>query len=109
MSSTGEWKRHVTMMCGDAWELGPLVTEKVIQGLEFLVAADQVSDFTVADVLCRVGVGDADADMAAPGIRATIQGSGAPNAFTRSGWTDEAARPRRSEPATLGVRRSGRP
>jgi len=61
-------------MCRDAWELGPIVSEKVIQELEFLAAADQVSDFTVAEALCRVGVNGAEADMAAPGIRVMIKG-----------------------------------
>ena len=60
-------------MCSDAWQLGPFVTEKVIEGLEFLVASDTVSDFTVAEVLCHVGVDGAEAEMAAPGIRATIK------------------------------------
>ena len=69
-----EWKGHVVMMCRDAWELGPLVTRKVVEELEFLAAADQVSDFNVAEVLCRVGVSGDEADMAAPGIRATIKG-----------------------------------
>jgi hypothetical protein len=35
-----EWEDHVVTMCCDAWELGPDVTEKVIEGLEFLVAAN---------------------------------------------------------------------
>ena len=67
------WEPYVATMCSDAWELGPLVTRKVIEGLEFLVAADQVSDFTVAEILLGVGVDGAEADMAAPGIRATIK------------------------------------
>lgn len=71
--SAGEWRGYVATMCTDAWEFGPQMTQKVIEGLEFLVASDQVSDFTVADVLCRVGVEGAEADMAAPGIRATIK------------------------------------
>lgn len=70
----GEWKEHVATMCRDAWELGPMVTRKVLQELEFLTAADQVSDFTVAEALRHVGVDGADAEMAAPGIRATIKG-----------------------------------
>jgi hypothetical protein len=70
----GEWKGLVATMCRDAWELGPLVTQKVVQDLEFQDAADQVSDFTVAEVLCRVGVDGNEADMAAPGIRATLKG-----------------------------------
>jgi len=71
--SVGEWRGYVATMCVDAWEFGPQMTEKVIESLEFLVASDQVSDFTVADVLCRVGVNGPEADMAAPGIRATIK------------------------------------
>jgi len=73
--STREWERYVATMCSDAWELGPLVTRKVIDALEFLVAADQVSDLTVAEVLLQVGVDGAEAEMAAPGIRATIKHS----------------------------------
>jgi hypothetical protein len=69
-----EWRGHVATLCRDAWELGPLVTRKVVQELEFLDAADQVSDFTVAEALRRVGVNGAEADMAAPGIRVTIKG-----------------------------------
>jgi hypothetical protein len=71
--SSGEWKGYVETMCVDAWEFGPQMTRKVIEGLEFLVVSDQVSDFTVADVLCRLGVSIPEADMAAPGIRATIK------------------------------------
>ena len=71
--STWEWERYVATMCSDAWELGPQVTRKVIDGLAFLVASDQVNDLTVAEVLVRVGVNGAEADMAAPGIRATIK------------------------------------
>ena len=70
-----QWECHVVTMCSDAWQLGPYVTEKVIGDLEFLVAADQVSDFTIAEVLCGVGVDGAEAEMAAPGIRATIKRS----------------------------------
>lgn len=68
-----EWEPYVRTMCHDAWELDGVVTEKVIEGLEHLVSADQVSDFTVAEVLCRVGVDGSEADMAAPGLRATIK------------------------------------
>ncbi|MGD2047781.1 MAG: hypothetical protein PVJ80_14305 [Gemmatimonadota bacterium] len=71
--SKSEWEQHVTTMCSDAWEIGPFVTEKVIAALEHLVVADQVSDFTVAEVLCRFGVDGAEADMAAPGIHATMK------------------------------------
>ena len=69
------WERRVRTMCSGAWQLGPYTTEKIIEGLEFLVAADQVSDFTVAEVLCRAGVDGAEADLAAPRIRATIKRS----------------------------------
>ena len=71
--SKSEWERHVVTMCSDAWQLGPHVTRKVIEGLEFLVASDSVSDFTVAEVLCAVGVDGPEAEMAAPGIRSTIK------------------------------------
>jgi hypothetical protein len=67
------WEPYVATMCRDAWGLGPRVTKKVIEGLEFLVVADQVSDFTVAEVLRRVGVDGSEADTAAAGIRATIK------------------------------------
>jgi len=70
-----QWERHVVTMCSDAWQLGPHVTRKVVEGLEFLVASDSVSDFTVAEVLSGVGVNGAEAEMAAPGIRATIKRS----------------------------------
>ncbi|MDH3206362.1 MAG: hypothetical protein OEO79_07110 [Gemmatimonadota bacterium] len=73
--SRSEWERHVVTMCSDAWQLGPYVTKKVVEGLEFLVVSDSVSDFTVAEVLCGVGVDGAEAEMAAPGIRATIKRS----------------------------------
>ena len=73
MSSGEQWRGYVRTMCSDGWAFGPQVTQKVIDGLEFLVASDQVSDFTVAEVLLGVGVQSSEADMAAPGIRKTIK------------------------------------
>jgi len=73
MSSGEQWRGYVRTMCHDGWMFGPQVTQKVIEGLEFLVASDQVSDFTVAEVLLGVGVKNSEADMAAPGIRETIK------------------------------------
>lgn len=73
MNSGEQWRGFVRTMCHDGWAFGPQDTQKVIDGLEFLVASDQVSDFTVADVLLSVGVRDAEADMAAPRIRRTIK------------------------------------
>lgn len=74
--SKREWERHVATLCREAWQLGPFVTRKVIAGLEFLEALDQVSDFSVAEVLLHVGVDGAEADSAAPGIRARMKRAG---------------------------------
>ena len=73
MNSGEQWRDYVRSMCNDGWAFGPQVTKKVIEGLEFLVASDQVSDFTVSEVLLGVGVRSNEADMAAPGIRKTIK------------------------------------
>jgi len=71
--SSEQWRGQVRTLCNDGWKLGPFTTKKVIEGLEFLVASDQVTDFKVAEVLCGVGVQSSEADRVAPGISKTIK------------------------------------
>jgi hypothetical protein len=67
------WKNYVAGLCGDAWQLGPHRTRRVIEGIEVLIATDQLSDFSLAGVLSSVGVSEDFAGAAAAGIRATIR------------------------------------
>jgi hypothetical protein len=73
MNSGEQWRGYVRTMCHDGWAFGPQVTQRVIEGIEFLVASDQVSDFAVAEVLLGHGVKSTEADQAAPRIHKTIK------------------------------------
>lgn len=69
---TAEWKRYVTTMCHDAWELDERATQRAMQRLHVLIENREVTDCAVADVLFRLGVSEFAAEMAAPSIRAAI-------------------------------------
>ena len=73
------WKTYVENLCSDAWALGPFSTKKVIEGIEVLIATDQLSDFSLVGVLSSVGVQDSYAGAAAPSIRHTIRGGAVPS------------------------------
>jgi len=66
------WKRYVTKLCADAWELDALATDKILRRIEALVAADDVTDSAVARVLSRAGVPTVSADLIAPSIRVAV-------------------------------------
>lgn len=70
--STQGWKRYVTTMCGDAWDLDALTTDSVMDGIEALISDDRLTDLAVAEVLLRAGVSEFAADLAASSIRAAI-------------------------------------
>jgi hypothetical protein len=69
------WKVYVANLCGDAWNLNPHRTQRVIEGIDFLVASDQLTDMTVAEVLASIGMRDPGVSEAARSIRQTIRGS----------------------------------
>ncbi len=67
------WKLYVTNLCCDAWNLSPRRIQRVIEGLEFLIASDQLSDMSVAGVLSEMGMSDPAVTEAAHSIRTTIR------------------------------------
>jgi uncharacterized protein YabE (DUF348 family) len=66
------WKRYVSRLCADAWELDALATEKVLVRIEALAAVGDLTDSSVARVLHRSGVAVSAADEIAPSIRVAI-------------------------------------
>jgi len=68
------WKIYVADLCSDAWGLSSRRIQKVIEGIEVLIATDQLSDFALAGILSSVGMSQSLAAAAAPSIRATIGG-----------------------------------
>jgi hypothetical protein len=73
-----KWKRYVATMCGDAWNLDPHATDRVLHDIEALITHDRLCDAAVAEVLSRVGVSELAAGAAAGSIRVTIGNSGRP-------------------------------
>jgi len=69
------WKVYVANLCGDAWDLSPHRIQRVIEGLDVLIATDQLSDMTVAEVLTGIGMRDPSVGPAAQCIRETIRSS----------------------------------
>ena len=67
--TTTPWKRYVSRLCADAWELDALATEKLLVRIEALAAAGELTDSAVARVLLRAGVAASAADQIAPSIR----------------------------------------
>lgn len=67
------WKKYVTTLCTDAWDLDPEATQEVLRKIEALVTARVLTVPAVAQVLYRVGVAEATADQIAPSIRVAIQ------------------------------------
>lgn len=70
------WKSSVEGLCSDSWGLNPRRTQQVIEELGFLMAADQLSEVSIAGVLATVGLGDPAAGPAARSIRAAIGDTG---------------------------------
>ncbi len=66
------WKRYVTKLCADAWELDALATDKLLTRIDALVAADELTDSAVARVLYRAGIPTSSADLIAPSIRVAV-------------------------------------
>jgi len=48
------WKIYVADLCSDAWGLSSRRIQKVIEGIEVLIATDQLSDFALAGILSSV-------------------------------------------------------
>ena len=72
MTST-PWKRYVSRLCSEAWELDALATEKLLSRIAALVAVGEVTDSAVARVLHRSGVAASAADHIAPSIRTALE------------------------------------
>ncbi len=72
------WKIYVADLCADSWNLSSHRIQRVIEGIEVLIATDQLSDFSVAGLLTGVGMSASLAGAAAPSIRATIARGGRP-------------------------------
>lgn len=68
------WRRYLTHLCVDAWRLDALATVKVVERIEALEAAQDLSDSTVAGVLRRAGLVEPMASRAAGQIRGAITG-----------------------------------
>lgn len=66
------WQTCVADLCRNTWNLGPRRAQRVIEGIEVLIATDQLSDFALAGVLSGVGMKDPVAGAAARAIRDTI-------------------------------------
>lgn len=66
------WKTYVADLCGDTWNLNPRRIRTVIEGIEVLIATDQLSDFALVGILSGVGMREPTAGKAARSIRATI-------------------------------------
>lgn len=71
MTST-PWKRYVSRLCADAWELDALATEKLLVRIEALAAVGDLTDAAVARVLHRSGIAPSAADQIARSIRVAI-------------------------------------
>ena len=67
------WKRYVSRLCAEAWELDALATEKVLVRIEALASVGDLTDSAVARVLHRSGVAAAAADQIAPSIRVAMR------------------------------------
>lgn len=74
------WKIYVADLCADSWDLSSRRIQRVIEGIEVLIATDQLSDFAVAGLLSGVGMSTSLAAAAAPSIRATIGRGARPTA-----------------------------
>ena len=73
MSRSGDWRRYVATLCGDAWELTPEATARIMEGIEGLIASERVTDSAVAGVLLDAGVRSAALHLTALSIRVMIR------------------------------------
>jgi hypothetical protein len=73
MTKSGDWRRYVATLCGDAWELTPDATAQIMEGIERLIASEQVTDSAVARVLREAGVRSTALDLTALSIRVVVR------------------------------------
>lgn len=62
------WEEYLAWLCVDRWALEPAKTIEIIKRIDSLVGPGVVDDASVAAVLQRGGVGEAEAGFMAPRI-----------------------------------------
>ena len=71
MTST-PWEQYVRRLATDAWSLDANATQRLVRQIRALVAADHLTDQSIAEVLYDSGVQESSADLIAPSIRVAI-------------------------------------
>jgi len=74
MSAIPGWIVEVKNLCLDAWDLSAAATDEVIASIQALIAAGEVTDAAIVEILVDAGVSEMAADIAAPLIVAAILG-----------------------------------